>query len=210
MFADQKTARVYLEKNLWPEGPKCPVCGLCERITTRKDGSIAATSASRTLRCAQGRYSSGHIPLHKWIYAMYLLVTARKGISSLQLAKEIGISQKSAWFMLHRSGRRAGQTSRSFAGSSKSTSVSSAGSKPISTSIRSSRWVAALSARRPFLGCASVMDERSRRRSRAQTRKQFKPLFINTSKSDRYCIPTEMAVVRVTVSGIRLGTHRRP
>jgi hypothetical protein len=43
-----------------------------------------------------------HIPLHKWLYAMYLMVTARKGISSMQLAKEIGVTQKSAWFMLHR------------------------------------------------------------------------------------------------------------
>jgi hypothetical protein len=43
-----------------------------------------------------------HIPLHKWLYAMYLLVTARKGISSLQLSKEIGVTQKSAWFLLHR------------------------------------------------------------------------------------------------------------
>ena len=35
-----------------------------------------------------------HIPLHKWLYAMYLMVTARKGISSMQLAKEIGVTQK--------------------------------------------------------------------------------------------------------------------
>ena len=42
------------------------------------------------------------MPLHKWLYAMYLLVTARKGISSLQLSKEIGITQKSAWFVLQR------------------------------------------------------------------------------------------------------------
>lgn len=47
-------------------------------------------------------FERSHVPLHKWIYAMYLLVTARKGISSLQLAKEIGITQKSAWFVLHR------------------------------------------------------------------------------------------------------------
>jgi hypothetical protein len=42
------------------------------------------------------------VPLHKWLYAMYLLVTARKGISSLQLAKQIGVTQKTAWFMLGR------------------------------------------------------------------------------------------------------------
>jgi hypothetical protein len=47
-------------------------------------------------------FERSHVPLHKWLYAMYLLVTARKGISSLQLGKEIGITQKSAWFVLHR------------------------------------------------------------------------------------------------------------
>ena len=47
-------------------------------------------------------FERSHVPLHKWVYAMYLLVTARKGISSMQLAKEIGITQKSAWFVLQR------------------------------------------------------------------------------------------------------------
>jgi hypothetical protein len=54
------------------------------------------------LRCpdgfAAGASATGYIT--KWVYAMYLLVTARKGISSMQLAKEIGITQKSAWFVL--------------------------------------------------------------------------------------------------------------
>ena len=43
-----------------------------------------------------------HIPAHKWLYAMYCLVTARKGVSSLQLSKELGIRQASAWFLLQR------------------------------------------------------------------------------------------------------------
>jgi len=47
-------------------------------------------------------FERSHVPLHKWIYAMYLLVTSRKGISSMQLSKEIGITQKSAWFVLQR------------------------------------------------------------------------------------------------------------
>ena len=47
-------------------------------------------------------FERSHVPLHKWVYAMYLLLTARKGISSIQLAKEIGITQKSAWFVLQR------------------------------------------------------------------------------------------------------------
>ena len=47
-------------------------------------------------------FHRSHIPLHKWLYAMYQVVTARKGISSLQLSKELDIDQKSAWFLLHR------------------------------------------------------------------------------------------------------------
>jgi transposase-like protein len=103
MFPDQETARIYLEQNLWPEGTKCPVCGLGERITTRKDGFYRCNQCKEDFTVRTGTiFERSHIPLHKWIYAMYLLLTARKGISSLQLSKEIGIRQASAWFMLHR------------------------------------------------------------------------------------------------------------
>ena len=103
MFPDQEAARTYLEGRLWPEGPKCPVCGLGERITTRKDGFYRCNQCKEDFTVRTGTiFERSHIPLHKWIYAMYLLVTARKGISSLQLAKQIGVTQKSAWFMLHR------------------------------------------------------------------------------------------------------------
>ena len=47
-------------------------------------------------------FENSNIGLHKWLYAMYLFVTSRKGIPSLQLSKEIGITQKSAWFLLQR------------------------------------------------------------------------------------------------------------
>lgn len=47
-------------------------------------------------------FERSHIPLDKWLFAMYLLATSRKGVSSLQLSKELGITQKSAWFMLQR------------------------------------------------------------------------------------------------------------
>lgn len=103
MFPDQETARVYLESRLWPEGPRCPVCGLGERITARKGGFYRCNQCKEDFTVRTGTiFERSHIPLHKWVYAMYLLVTARKGISSVQLAKEIGITQKSAWFMLHR------------------------------------------------------------------------------------------------------------
>lgn len=103
MFPDQEAARLYLEGRLWPMGPKCPVCGLGERITVRKAGFYRCNQCKEDFTVRTGTiFERSHIPLHKWLYGMYLMVTARKGISSMQLSKEIGITQKSAWFMLHR------------------------------------------------------------------------------------------------------------
>ena len=103
MFPDQETARLYLESRLWPEGATCPTCSGRERITVRKGGYYRCNQCKIdfTVRTAT-IFERSHVPLHKWIYSMYLLVTSRKGISSMQLAKEIGITQKSAWFVLQR------------------------------------------------------------------------------------------------------------
>jgi transposase-like protein len=104
MFPDQEAARAYLEGQLWPNGPTCPVCGLGERITARrKGGFFRCNQCQEDFTVRTGTiFERSHIPLHKWLHAIYLLLTARKGISSLQLSKEIGIRQGSAWFMLHR------------------------------------------------------------------------------------------------------------
>jgi transposase-like protein len=103
LFPDQETARTYLEGQLWPNGPRCPVCGLGERITARVGGYYRCNQCKEDFTVRTGTiFERSHVPLYKWVYAMYLLVTARKGISSMQLAKEIGITQKSAWFVLHR------------------------------------------------------------------------------------------------------------
>lgn len=103
MFPGEESARLYLESRLWPDGPFCPDCKSKKRITVRRGGYYRCNGCTLdfTIRTAT-IFERSHIPLHKWIYAMYLLVTARKGISSLQLAKEIGVTQKSAWFMLQR------------------------------------------------------------------------------------------------------------
>ena len=103
MFPDAESARVYLESRRWPRGPRCPVCGTLDRITTRKAGFYRCNQCREDFTVRTGTvFERSHVPLHKWLYAMYLLVTARKGISSLQLSKEIGITQKSAWFVLQR------------------------------------------------------------------------------------------------------------
>jgi transposase-like protein len=103
LFPDTDTARNYLESRLWKDGATCPKCKSRERITTRKGGFYRCNSCKLDFTVRTGTiFERSHVPLHKWLYAMYLLVTARKGISSMQLAKEIGITQKSAWFVLQR------------------------------------------------------------------------------------------------------------
>jgi transposase-like protein len=104
LFPDEPTAREYIEGRLWPNGPICPTCKSGDRITARANGGFKRCNACKfdfTVRTGT-IFGRSHIPLHKWLYAMYLLVTARKGISSIQMAKEVGITQKSAWFVLHR------------------------------------------------------------------------------------------------------------
>jgi transposase-like protein len=103
-FPDVETARKHLEARLWPNGPTCPTCRKTENVSPRKRAGFYRCSPCEldfTVRTAT-IFERSHVPLHKWIYAMYLLFTSRKGISSMQLAKEIGITQKSAWFLLHR------------------------------------------------------------------------------------------------------------
>jgi len=104
LFPDEPTARLYLESRLWPNGPVCPQCHSGARATARPKGAYRCGACNKfTFTVRDGTiFGASKIPLHKWVYAMYLLVTARKGISSMQLAKEIGITQKSAWFMLQR------------------------------------------------------------------------------------------------------------
>src|ERR1700689_3857545 len=103
-FPNEEAARKYLELKRWNGSPVCPHCNNGERVQVRK-----AAGYFRCLACKEDFtvrtgtiFERSHIPLDKWLYAMYLIATARKGISSLQISKELGITQKSAWFMLQR------------------------------------------------------------------------------------------------------------
>ena len=103
LYSDEESARKYFEGLLWKDGPFCPSCKKSDRLTPRKKGFHRCNACKIDFSIRTGTVFGGsHIKFHKWIYAMYLLVTSRKGISSMQLAKEIGVTQKSAWFVLHR------------------------------------------------------------------------------------------------------------
>jgi transposase-like protein len=102
-FPNEDAARAYLETARWPGGVKCIHCGH-DDVWRIRGGKLFTCKKCReqfTVKTGTAMESS-HIPLQKWIYAMYLMTISRKGISSIQLAKELGITQKSAWFMAHR------------------------------------------------------------------------------------------------------------
>lgn len=94
----------FLEKNLWKDGIKCGFCG--SKNVSKK---IKKTGFRRCRDCRKEFnvrtntiFHKSKIPLSKWLYAVYLLQTSRKGVSSLQISKQLKLTQKSAWFMCHR------------------------------------------------------------------------------------------------------------
>ena len=105
-FPNPELARIYLEKQRWNGNVVCPHCDSGDKITTRKGKRLGyyrcrSCKVEFTIRTAT-IFERSHVPLNKWLYAIYLLVTARKGISSMQLSKELSVTQSTAWFMLGR------------------------------------------------------------------------------------------------------------
>lgn len=106
-FPSEVEAKRYLEKKRWDGKPVCPHCNAVEKqYRFTKDGVegyYLCSSCKKNYTVRTGTiFERSHVPLHKWIFAFYLVVTSRKGISSLQLSKQIGVTQKTAWFMLQR------------------------------------------------------------------------------------------------------------
>jgi transposase-like protein len=107
-FHDEKAAYAFLEARIWPNGPTCPHCGGFDRI------SLMGGKSTRigTHKCYQCRkqftikvgtvFEDSHVPLHIWLQAVALLTSSKKGISSNQLHRTLGVTLKTAWFMSHR------------------------------------------------------------------------------------------------------------
>lgn len=107
-FHNEEAARAYLEATRWPKGPVCAHCGGVER-NSRLQGKAhrpglwfcgdCRTQFSVTIGTV---FEDSKLPLHKWIYANHLICSSKKGISSKQLERVLGVSYKTAWFMSHR------------------------------------------------------------------------------------------------------------
>src|SRR5580704_12968671 len=107
-FTDQTAARKHLEALLWPEGPLCPHCGVVNEATALKGKSTRpgvywCNACQAPFSVTVGTvYERSKVPLHTWLYATHLLCSSKKGISSQQLARMLGVTVKTAWFMSHR------------------------------------------------------------------------------------------------------------
>lgn len=108
IFHDATKAREWLEAMLWPEGPICPHCGVVDAATllkgkTTRPGLYQCNACREPFTVTVGTlYERSHIPLNKWLMATHLMMASKKGVSSLQLHRMLGIGKKSAWFMAHR------------------------------------------------------------------------------------------------------------
>lgn len=95
----------YLEKMRWPQGIYCPHCGMTNiRFWRLKDGkTLKCSKCHKRFTVKTGTiFQETRLSMRKWFMAIYLLLTHSKGISSVQLHKDVKITQKTAWFVLHR------------------------------------------------------------------------------------------------------------
>ena len=105
-FPNEESARKYFEKQVWGRtGRYCPHCGSVRTSEVKNEKPMP-------YRCKDCRkhfsvrtntvLAESRIPLHKWLLAIFLLTTNLKGVSSCKLARDLGVTQKTAWFLAHR------------------------------------------------------------------------------------------------------------
>jgi transposase-like protein len=109
-FTDETAAREALEKIVWPNGPFCPHCGNADQARIAALTTKSARPGLRYCDECHGQFTvtvgtifeRSKIPLTKWWLAAHLIGSSKKGISSHQLHRMLGVSYKSTWFMMHR------------------------------------------------------------------------------------------------------------
>ena len=108
IFNDEDAARSHLENLRWPNGPYCPHCGSTDGIT-RLEGKSHRAGLHQCNACREhftvtvgSVMERSHISLAKWVLGFHLMAASKKGMSSAQLSRMLGITYKSAWFMSHR------------------------------------------------------------------------------------------------------------
>ena len=107
-FANELSAYEYVENILWPDGARCPHCGRQGRIgklsgASTRIGAYKCYDCRKTFSVTHGTlFSSSHVPLHKWLQAIYLICSSKKGFSANQFCRVLGVDFKTGWFIGHR------------------------------------------------------------------------------------------------------------
>lgn len=112
LFSDEDKARAFVESKLWPNGPVCPHCGNTKAYALTPKEESRRPVGKGVYKCASCRklftvrigtvFGDSHIPFRKWLAALHLMTSSKKGVSSMQLHRELKITLKSAWFLSQR------------------------------------------------------------------------------------------------------------
>lgn len=117
-FSDESSSYQLLEEMRWPDGPECPHCGSVDHayFLKPKNGerltSTGKVSHRRLWKCAECRkkfsvlvgtiFERSHIPLSKWLMALYMMASSKNGVAAFELHRTLGVTNETAWFMAHR------------------------------------------------------------------------------------------------------------
>ena len=106
-FTNENAAREHLESLQWPDGPFCPHCGSLNATRLQgghhRPGLIQCNGCRQQYTVTVGTvFERSKVPLNKWLLANHLLCASKKGISGHQVARMLGVTYKTAWFMMHR------------------------------------------------------------------------------------------------------------
>jgi transposase-like protein len=107
-FTDKDAARKHLEAVRWPDGPICPHCGSVNNANRIKGKSarpglwFCADCRTQFTVTVGTVFERSKVPLHKWLLAVHLLSASKKGMSAHQMHRMLGVTYKTAWFMMHR------------------------------------------------------------------------------------------------------------
>lgn len=110
VFQDADKARAFMERERWPHGPTCPHCGNADKAKVtalqgkaHRPGLYQCKECNEQFTVTVGTvYERSKIPLNKWLAAIFLLNSGKKGTSAHQIHRMLGVTYKTAWFMCHR------------------------------------------------------------------------------------------------------------
>jgi transposase-like protein len=102
-FSDEQTCIDTVAVIRWPEGPICPVCQSAQNLYLKNQKRWKCKGCAKQFSVKLGTiFEDSPISLDKWLIALWMLVNCKNGVSSYEVARDLGITQKSAWFVLHR------------------------------------------------------------------------------------------------------------